>query len=194
MIGNWVVAGDAAQKMLEERMSSASSLTALEIPIFLDSGQSLLLQFAGDERLSDPTIPPEELQEILAQLLRSAPYFRQIFLLDDTGNSISGFPLDVYDDDYAPMEERMGIDLAKSGVLIQAYTIPPLDSDLSARVTFIAAIDDDGKYDLYVMSADGSSNHNVTPEYFPSEFLCNWAIFSRDDESIFFVGEWWQNE
>ena len=73
MIGNWIVAGDAAQKMLEERMSSASSLTALEIPIFLDSGQSLLLQFAGDERLSDPTIPPDELQDILAQMLRSAP-------------------------------------------------------------------------------------------------------------------------
>ncbi|MFN2235739.1 MAG: HAMP domain-containing protein, partial [Anaerolineales bacterium] len=158
MIGNWIVAGNAAQKMLEERMSSASSLTALEIPIFLDSGQSLLLQFAGDERLSDPTIPPDELQDILAQMLRSAPYFRQIFLLDETGNSITGFPLDVYDDDYAPMEERMGIDLAKNGVLIQAYTIPPLDTDLSARLTFIAAIDDDGVERVLVGRTDLYSN------------------------------------
>ena len=156
MIGNWIVAGDAAQQMLEERMSSASSLTAHEIPIFLDSGQSLLLQFASDERLSDVAASPDELQEILAQKLRSAPYFRQLFLLDETGNSVTGYPLDVYDDDYAPMEERMGIDLAKSGVLIQAYTIPPLDSDASARVTFIVAIDNGdiqrvlvGRTDLY---------------------------------------------
>jgi signal transduction histidine kinase/HAMP domain-containing protein len=156
MIANWVVAGDAAQKMLEERMSSASSLTANEIPIFLDTGQSLLLQFVADERLSDTSATPEELQDVLAQMLRSAPYFRQLFLLEQDGSSVTGYPLDVYDDDFASIEERIGIDLALNGVLIQAYTIPPLESDLSARITFIAPISNEetqrvlvGRTDLF---------------------------------------------
>ncbi|MFC1995991.1 ATP-binding protein [Chloroflexota bacterium] len=140
MIGNWIVAGNAAQQMIEERMASASSLAAQEIPVFLDTGQSLIQQFADDERLSDTTSSSIELQDALARMLRSAPYFRQLFLLDGSGTSLAGHPLKIYDDDYAPIEEKTGIDLALSGVPIQVYTIPPLDSDTSARVSFIASI------------------------------------------------------
>jgi Tol biopolymer transport system component len=58
-------------------------------------------------------------------------------------------------------------------------------------VYVVAAIDDAGQYDLYMMNADGSDNRNVTPDYFPPQFLCHGAVFSNDDSSIFFVGEWW---
>jgi len=158
IIGNWFVAGNAAQKMLQERMSSASSLAAQEIPIYLDTGQSLILQFAVDERLSDETTSSDELQDVLAQMLRTAPYFRQLFLLDDSGASVAGYPLNVYNDDYAPIEEQVGIDLALSGVLIQAYTIPPLDTDTSARVSFIAAIGDGETKRVLVGRTDLTSN------------------------------------
>lgn len=61
-------------------------------------------------------------------------------------------------------------------------------------VYIVAAIDQAGQYDLYEMSADGSNNRNITPAYFPPEFLCHWAVFSADDSAIFFIGEWWAAE
>jgi len=63
------------------------------------------------------------------------------------------------------------------------------------RIVFIvAAVDDVGQYDIHIMNADGSGVHNVTPDAFPPGFLCHSAIFSRDDTTIYFLGEWWSEE
>ncbi|MGQ9834220.1 MAG: hypothetical protein ACUVRJ_10585, partial [Candidatus Villigracilaceae bacterium] len=48
------------------------------------------------------------------------------------------------------------------------------------------------RYDMYIMNASGTDNHNITPEYFPAEFLVHNAAFSKDDSKIYFIGEWWQ--
>jgi len=157
MIGDWVAAGNAAETMLQERMSSAAELSAQTVPFFLDTGQNLILQFAADERLSDPTATTEELQTVLGQLIRSIPYYHQLFLLDEAGESLTGYPLNEYNDVFAPIEEKAGIDLALNGVLIQVYTIPPAEDGFSAQISFIAAIggEDDtqrvliGRTDLY---------------------------------------------
>ena len=61
-------------------------------------------------------------------------------------------------------------------------------------VYLVAAIEDAGQYDIYLMDADGTDNRNITPAYFPPEFLCHWAIFSNDEASIYFIGEWWVAE
>jgi Tol biopolymer transport system component len=60
-------------------------------------------------------------------------------------------------------------------------------------VYMVSAIGNDGKYDLYIMNSDGSENRNITPDYFPADFLCHDPIFSEDDTKIFFVGEWYQD-
>lgn len=59
-------------------------------------------------------------------------------------------------------------------------------------VYIVAAIGTNGKYDLYMMNADGTNNRNITPGYFPANFLCQAAMFSADDSKIFFTGEWWE--
>ncbi len=56
----------------------------------------------------------------------------------------------------------------------------------------VTAISDEGKYDLYMMNADGSNYKNITPDYFPDRFLCHPGVFSPDDSKIFFIGEWWE--
>jgi Tol biopolymer transport system component len=59
-------------------------------------------------------------------------------------------------------------------------------------VYVVSAINNEGKYDMYMMEADGSNNHNVTPAYFAPNFLCYSPIFSMDDSEIYFVGQWYE--
>jgi Tol biopolymer transport system component len=56
----------------------------------------------------------------------------------------------------------------------------------------VAAMNDEGKYDMYMLKADGSDNRNVTPEYFAANFLCYSPIFSQDDSEIYFIGQWYE--
>jgi len=59
-------------------------------------------------------------------------------------------------------------------------------------VYIVAAIEDKGKYDMYVMNTDGTDNHNITPDYFPDDFQCHSPCFSPDDSKIYFIGQWWE--
>jgi hypothetical protein len=57
----------------------------------------------------------------------------------------------------------------------------------------VSAIGNDGKYDLYLVNSDGTENRDITPDYFPVDFLCYEPIFSEDDTKILFVGQWFQD-
>ena len=59
-------------------------------------------------------------------------------------------------------------------------------------VYVVSAMNNEGKYDMYMIEADGSDNHSVTPAYFASNFLCYSPIFSIDDSEIYFVGQWYE--
>jgi Tol biopolymer transport system component len=59
-------------------------------------------------------------------------------------------------------------------------------------VYIVAAINDAGKYDIYLMNADGTDVRNITPDYFPANFLCYSPLFWPNDQIIYFVGEWWE--
>jgi TolB protein len=59
-------------------------------------------------------------------------------------------------------------------------------------VYVVAAITGEGAYDIYVMDSDGTNDHNATPPYFPADFLCHSPVFSKDDSSLFFIGQWWK--
>ncbi|MFC1994176.1 TolB family protein [Chloroflexota bacterium] len=59
-------------------------------------------------------------------------------------------------------------------------------------VYIVAAIGNEGQYDIYTMSNDGSNHQNITPQYFPRNFLCHTPLFSQDDSKIFFIGQWWK--
>ena len=66
-------------------------------------------------------------------------------------------------------------------------------SHKSDKMVFIVgAIEGEGRYDIYQINADGSNMANITPAYFPPDFLCYTPAFSIDDSKIFFIGEWWE--
>jgi signal transduction histidine kinase len=141
MIGDWVVAGAAARQILRDRMADAAMLASEGIPYFLEAGQNLIAQLGADPRLY--TSDPDDLTGILAQDLRSVPFFTQLFILDGSGVPLTGYPLENYGHAQAPPEEQMGIQFALGGVPYQIYTVPPDTGDRAAQVSFLAAIRDE---------------------------------------------------
>lgn len=70
----------------------------------------------------------------------------------------------------------------------------PVWSNSGEQVVYlVGAIGDQGQFDIYYMNANGSENKNITPDYYPPDFLCHDPIFSKDDSSIYFIGEWYSD-
>jgi PAS domain S-box-containing protein len=144
MVGDWVSAGRAATQMIRERLASTAETASETIPFFLDSGQNLIRQLSQDPRLYNT--PTSQMHEFLGQDLRSVPFFDQLYLIDDKGNDISGYPSEKYSLSSQTQEELAGIDAAVNGVPIQDYTLPPGDGESAAQVSFLATVlDETGK-------------------------------------------------
>lgn len=138
MIGDWLVAENAARQMLENRLENIAETATTGIPYFLDAGQNLIQQMAADSRLYSAS--ESELPQILAENIKTVPYFRQLYVLDKQGYPLAGYPQDDYTEQTMPLQEKIGSQLALSGVPVQFYTLAPAEDDISARISFIAAI------------------------------------------------------
>lgn len=140
-VGDWIVAGNAARRLLQDRMSAATDVAASGMPYFIDTGQNLILQIASSIDL--PTETPLQLNKKLSDNFRSTPFFTQLFVIDQQNEQIAAFPAGEFNDLYSPLEEQIGIEMASAGVPVQVYAIPPLSSEDSAQISFLAAIKGD---------------------------------------------------
>ncbi|PKN95747.1 MAG: hypothetical protein CVU45_00115, partial [Chloroflexi bacterium HGW-Chloroflexi-7] len=113
-IADWVVAGKAAEKMLESRLKSMAEMAAENIPSLIDTGQGLLLDMV-DSHL--PMDMPDTAQVFLKDKLRSMPFFTQFFLFDLTGAPLTGYPESDLSQYVLTPEELAGVQLALNGVL-----------------------------------------------------------------------------
>jgi len=138
-LGDWLVAGAAVRRMIEQRLSNNAQTAADSLPYFLESGQSMILSMATPELAG---LTGAELTEALSARLRSAPFFKQLYFFDDQGNPVSGYPEQLPVLLNLSQEEQAGIDLARSGVAVQSYAIPPAQGEDSAQVSFLAAVED----------------------------------------------------
>ena len=80
LIGDWVVAGQAANGLLRDRLASTAQAAAQNVPFLLETGQNLAVQFSSDPRLLSSNDP--DLSALLAQRMQAVPYFDQFFVLD----------------------------------------------------------------------------------------------------------------
>jgi PAS domain S-box-containing protein len=144
MVGDWVVAGSAARRMLQGRMSNAADMASETVPFFLETGQNLILELADEPRLY--TEPPSRLRSLLEEDLRTVPYFSQLFFLDSQGDPVTGYPLDDLDAFSLSPEERAGIDFALNGVKIQLIPVPPPPGSPAALISFLVAVQDETEF------------------------------------------------
>ena len=139
LIGGWVVAGQAARGMLEDRLSSAGESAAQSVPFFLETGQNLAVQLADEPQMLSAN--GSELTDIIRSRIKAVPYFDQLIVLDaSTKDILAIYPEDTRQGFKLYPDEDTGLLLSTQGVLTQVYSIPPISEDGSARVSFLAAI------------------------------------------------------
>lgn len=139
-IADWIVAGKAAENMLESRLKGTAEIASENIPSLIDTGQGLLLDMVSSHI---PTEKVETSQEFLQLKLRTIPFFTQFYLFDLTGAPLTGYPASDISQFALTPEEVAGINLALNGVLIQSYVIPPVPGENAAQIAFIATIPDE---------------------------------------------------
>ncbi|MCZ2127752.1 MAG: HAMP domain-containing protein [Anaerolineales bacterium] len=141
LVGGWAVAGRAARGMLEDRLVGAGESAAQSVPFFLETGQNLATQFAADPDMRDAN--GAALTRLIQEHIKSVPYFDQIVVLDaNTKEVLALYPEDTRQGFRLYPDEDSGVLLAAQGVLTQIYSIPANARNSSARVSFLAAIED----------------------------------------------------
>ncbi len=142
LIGDWVVAGNAARNMLENRLRGTAELTAQSVPFFLETGQNLAMQVSQKPEVSSGI--GQGLNDALGDAMRSVPYFDQFIVLDKDHNILGYYPYINVTPEQLRLytEETAGLELSFNGVLSQTYTIPPINNGQPARVSFVIAIFD----------------------------------------------------
>ena len=136
--GNWMFAERSARRSLQERMGGVVEIATRRVPFFLETGQSLLLEWAQDERLWNDA--GTDSRQVLGADMHSVPFFTELALVNREGVTIAAFPDDGYDLSAAPLEESMAVELALQGVAIQSYPVAGTGDEYSAEVVFVAAL------------------------------------------------------
>jgi len=142
LLGDWIVAGDAARRMLRDRMASTAGVAAESVPFFLETGQNLAVQVAANPAVL--TGSGADLSVLLGDQMRAVPYFDQLFVLTLDGKLVAAYPAGDSTGFGLYPQELAGLGLAGAGVAVQIYTLPPAAGGSAARVSFLAAITDEG--------------------------------------------------
>jgi PAS domain S-box-containing protein len=136
IVGDWFVAGRAARSLLQDRLQSSAELAAQNVPFFLETGQNLALQIAGDARWQDSA---SDAGVILAERIGAVPYFNQLVVVElGTNTLIAAYPAEPAFQ--ITRSEEDGLTLVSLGVSNQVYTVPPLAEEGPAGASFLAAI------------------------------------------------------
>jgi signal transduction histidine kinase/HAMP domain-containing protein len=137
---DWLAAGYMAGRLIENSLESNAKIISQSIPYFLETGQNLAMNLAKMSLFKDS---PDKTREQLAVGMRMVPYFRQLFLFDENGEPVTGFPQKNFELIQPTVEEKAAIKLALRGVPVQTYVIHPLPNETSAQVSILAAIAND---------------------------------------------------
>jgi len=136
LMGDWVTAGIASRRLTEDRMGNLAYIASESLPYFLETGQNLILNYAREDLLE-----ADHLQEKMSAMVNTVPFFTEMKLFDAQGNIVEQFPengiLSI------SSEERAGLELARMGASVQILTVGVSSNEHSAKIAFIARIENE---------------------------------------------------
>jgi signal transduction histidine kinase len=154
-IGDWIVAGKAARKMIKSQLTSTATVAAESLPFFLETGQSMIVSMA-DESLFSLSNGGRSFE--LGQQMRVIPFFHQLVLMDGNRQIIAAYPEVPFEQINLTEDELSGVEIALRGFHVQYLPIASSSEKNAAQISFIASINDNngitqgvliGRTDLY---------------------------------------------
>lgn len=134
-VGDWLAAGRASRKLIEDRLGNLSSIAAESLPYFLETGQNLILSYSDDDLAGRDH---GQVQTSLSDWVEAVPFFTSLVLLDSDGNRIAGFPEKQLS---LNSTESEAIELAQSGLSVQTVTVGRSEQKNSAQIAFFARLE-----------------------------------------------------
>lgn len=183
VISNWAVAENNSRRILVSRLTSTSGFVAEGLPVFIETGDNLIIEMAREDPLA--TGSPEDVAAILAQKIESLGYFDQLVVMDGNGEHIASYPLASPIDLIPTPDEASAIVQSLSGVPLQTLQIPVEIEGHSARISRIAAIRDSNNQTVRVLWGQTS----ITLNPFSQPFLNVLNDLAQDGGVGLIVGE-----
>jgi signal transduction histidine kinase/HAMP domain-containing protein len=159
-IGDWVIAGDVARRLVREELSGIAKVAGESLPYFISTGQNLILDLAKDDLFQ---MTPETRATALGQGLRKVPFFTRLFLFDNQGDLVDSYPRGTLEENNLTDVEDRGKQRAMQGVLVQYHSLPTVTADNAVQVSFIAAIrNQEGKISGVILGRTDFATNMVT--------------------------------
>jgi PAS domain S-box-containing protein len=111
---NITMATLVSTRLVVDQMANAADTASRGIPFFIETGQNLIGNIAGQADLLSPD--PQVQRASLSRSLRAVPYFRQLTLLDSRLVPIAGYPAGPADLPALRNEEKQLAGLALAGI------------------------------------------------------------------------------
>jgi len=180
MSSNWLIAGNAARALIQDRMRYTSDLVASNIPYFLETGQQLISRLAQEESLQKTD--GDEQRQIIRSYIQSVPFFHQISYVDPDGDSINGYPSGDYAETSPSTAEARSRQYASQGVPNQAYA-RTLDGSQGLQVSFATPVlDSEGNVHGVLIGRTTLESNPLT-----KPLLANLQEFAQDDGTAILV-------
>ncbi len=138
-IGDWVVAGNTARQMIQDRLKNLADIVTESLPPFLETGQTLIASQATPDLL---TMDAETLRIELGKRMRSVQFFSQLFVFNSDSKPLGGHPKESVEQLLLSEDEISGLKLALKDVPGQTYLVQPAIGENSVMISFIATVKD----------------------------------------------------
>jgi len=137
LIGDWVLAQQAAQDLIEKQMLQTSDQVSSTIPYFIQTGRSIETHIA--EELGPAVESSNVSEEQMKSFLRTIAFFRTLAVFDKDKNQLAVYPAEGILSEGTPFELGAALDAALLGVSEEVVLRPDREA-ASARLAFVTPV------------------------------------------------------
>ena len=137
LIGDWVLAQQAAQDLIEQQMLQTSDQVSSTIPYFIQTGRSIETYIADE--LSPVVESGNVSEEEVTSFVRTFAFFRTLAVFDKEMNQLAVYPAEGILSAGTPFELGAALDAAIRGVPEEVVLRPDRET-ASARLAFVTPV------------------------------------------------------